>query len=47
MDEELHSRAKLKSAVTGKTLTEICRKALQRWVNEELPIILPRPERDA
>jgi len=42
IDEGLHTRAKMKSAVTGKTLADVCREAIQRWVDEEFPIILPR-----
>lgn len=42
ISEQLHTRAKIKSAVTGKSMTDVCREALERWVDEELPIILPR-----
>jgi len=42
LDNELHTRAKIKSATTGKSMAEVCREAIQRWVDEEFPIILPR-----
>ena len=41
VDEELHQRLKIKSAVTGKPITEFIRERLRHWVNEEKPIILP------
>lgn len=42
VEEKLHTRLKIKSAVTGRTIADVCRKALTAWVDEELPIILPR-----
>lgn len=41
---ELHTRARMKCAATNTTLTTVCREAISKWVNEEFPIILPRPE---
>jgi len=43
IDADTHQRAKIKSAVTGKTMAEVCREAINRWLNEETPIIIPRP----
>ena len=41
IDDELHRKCKIKSAVTGKTVADVCREALHKWVNQDHPIILP------
>ena len=40
VDERLHRKCKMKSAATGKTVTDVCREALTKWVDKDHPIIL-------
>lgn len=37
LDRELHRKARVKSALTGKPMAEVMREALKRWVEEEPP----------
>lgn len=46
IDEELHRKAKIKSAVTGQTIADFLREKLRKWVNVDHPIILPEAEPD-
>ena len=41
LTDELHRKCKMKSAATGKTITNVCREALTDWVDKQHPIILP------
>ncbi len=34
LDDDLHRKARIKSAKTGIPMTEICRKALEEWTKD-------------
>lgn len=40
LDPVIHQKAKVKAAMTGKTIADVVRECLRIWVEEELPIIL-------
>ena len=35
--DDLHRKVKIKSAETGKTITEVVREKLEEWVENDLP----------
>jgi predicted DNA-binding protein len=41
--DDLHRKVKIKSAKTGKTITEIIKEGLEEWVEDDLP---PEDEED-
>ena len=45
IDDELHTKVKIKCAATGKTIADIIRDALRRWVDQEHPIVIPPKKR--
>jgi hypothetical protein len=45
LSADLHRRVKVKSAATGRPITDVVREFLRRWVEEEHPIVLPDPNK--
>ena len=37
LPKQLHRRARIRSAVTGRPISDVIREALRRWVDQDLP----------
>jgi predicted HicB family RNase H-like nuclease len=42
VSKELHRAAKIKAAMTDRTIADVCREALEKWVKEDSPEEQPK-----